>query len=135
MRCCVMFHSLAVSRSVLFKDTMKASITDLLKQLPGKRTEQWPDGERFANALAHGSMSVEVYSPVDSDPQTPHLQDELYFIHAGSGTFRLESEQYACQAGDCFFVPAGAEHRFEDFSSDFVTWVVFWGPKGGEIVG
>ena len=26
----------------------------------------------------------------------------------------------------------GAVHRFEHFSSDFATWVVFWGPPGGE---
>jgi hypothetical protein len=25
-----------------------------------------------------------------------------------------------------------AEHRFESFSADFGTWVVFDGPKGGE---
>jgi hypothetical protein len=31
-----------------------------------------------------------------------------------------------------FFVAAHVEHRFEQFSPDFVTWVVFWGPKGGE---
>jgi quercetin dioxygenase-like cupin family protein len=36
------------------------------------------------------------------------------------------------QAGDAFFVPAGQVHRFEHFSDDFVTWVVFWGPPGGE---
>ena len=23
-------------------------------------------------------------------------------------------------------------HRFVDFSDDFGTWVVFWGPEGGE---
>jgi hypothetical protein len=23
-------------------------------------------------------------------------------------------------------------HRFEEFSADFATWVMFWGPKGGE---
>jgi mannose-6-phosphate isomerase-like protein (cupin superfamily) len=34
--------------------------------------------------------------------------------------------------GDVLFVPAGVEHRFEDFSDDFVTWVVFYGPEGGE---
>jgi hypothetical protein len=24
------------------------------------------------------------------------------------------------------------EHRFEDFTEDFATWVVFYGPEGGE---
>jgi hypothetical protein len=30
------------------------------------------------------------------------------------------------------FVPAGAEHRFEDFTDDLTVWVVFYGPEGGE---
>jgi len=32
------------------------------------------------------------------------------------------------------FVPAGVEHRFTRFTPDFVTWVIFYGPKGGERV-
>ena len=27
---------------------------------------------------------------------------------------------------------AGDVHRFENFGKDFVTWVVFYGPTGGE---
>ncbi len=34
--------------------------------------------------------------------------------------------------GDALFVPAGAVHRFEEFSEDFAAWVVFYGPEGGE---
>lgn len=34
--------------------------------------------------------------------------------------------------GDVLFAPAGIEHRFENFSDDFVTWVIFYGPVGGE---
>ena len=34
--------------------------------------------------------------------------------------------------GDLIFVEAGAAHRFEAFEEDFATWVIFWGPKGGE---
>jgi uncharacterized protein YjlB len=34
--------------------------------------------------------------------------------------------------GDALFVAATVEHRFEDFSDDFATWVVFYGPRGGE---
>jgi hypothetical protein len=29
-------------------------------------------------------------------------------------------------------VPAGAHHRFYDFSEDFGTWVFFYGPQGGD---
>jgi hypothetical protein len=34
--------------------------------------------------------------------------------------------------GDALFVAAAVEHRFEDFSDDFGTWVMFYGPAGGE---
>lgn len=111
---------------------LQATLAALLARLPGKVTAQWPDGERFARAFAHGTMSVEVYAPVGVDPQAPHAQDELYLVVAGHGTFVCAGERHAFGPGSAFFVPAGAEHRFEDFSADFVTWVVFYGPPGGE---
>ena len=42
---------------------MKAIISDLMKRIPGKASEEWPMGEPFVQAFAHGSMSVEVYAP------------------------------------------------------------------------
>lgn len=111
---------------------MKASATELIKRLPGKVSDKWPMGECFVNAFSHGTMSVEFYAPIGIDPQTPHEQDELYFIHSGSGEFILADQRYTFTAGTTFFVPAGVEHRFVNFTDDFSTWVVFWGPKGGE---
>jgi mannose-6-phosphate isomerase-like protein (cupin superfamily) len=111
---------------------MKASATELLKRLPGRVTEKWPMGERFVSALAHGTMSVEFYVPIGHDPQTPHAQDELYFIHSGFGELVIDGVRHRFQSGMVFFVPAGIEHRFESFSADFSTWVVFWGVQGGE---
>lgn len=103
---------------------MKADAAELLARLK--------ESPRFVEAFAHGTMSVELYAPVGIDPQTPHAQDELYFIHSGSGTFRLAGELHDFHPGTTFFVAAGVEHRFETFTEDFATWVVFWGPKGGE---
>ena len=40
--------------------------------------------------------------------------------------------RHALEAGSFLFVPAGRTHRFVDFSSDFVAWVVFFGPERGE---
>ena len=111
---------------------LKASITQLLQRLPGPRTSRWPDGERFAEAFAHGSMSVELYVPAGTDPQQPHDRDEVYFVMSGDGDFVVDGERMRFGAGDALFVPAGAEHRFENFSADFSTWVVFYGPRGGE---
>lgn len=72
-------------------------------------------------------MSVEIYQPVGHDPQQPHAQDEIYVVISGRGIFQNGTEQYAFQPGDVLFVPAGAEHRFLQFSEDFKTWVIFIG--------
>jgi mannose-6-phosphate isomerase-like protein (cupin superfamily) len=53
-------------------------------------------------------------------------------VIAGSGDFVLASELTQFRAGDALFVPARAEHRFTNFTPDFVAWVVFYGPFGGE---
>lgn len=111
---------------------MKATVEEVLSRIPGPATAEWPMGEPFAVALAHGSMSVEYYAPTDHDPQTPHEQDEIYFIHRGTGELVIDGDHYPFKAGDCLFVAANVVHRFENFSGDFGTWVVFWGPKGGE---
>lgn len=111
---------------------MKADARELLARLPGEISAQWPEGERFVQALAHGSMSVELYAPIGIDPQSPHSQDELYFVISGTGEFVKGDERMSFSPGSAFFVPAGQPHRFESFSHDFATWVVFWGPRGGE---
>lgn len=86
----------------------------------------------FKVVMKHGSMSVEYYAPEKTDMQTPHKQDELYVIIKGDGFFMRNGERVSCKKGDLLFVPAGMEHCFENFSDDFATWVIFYGPDGGE---
>lgn len=111
---------------------MKASLPELLARIPGQPSAQWPLGERYAQAFAHGTMSVGYYAPLGHDPQQPHARDEIYIIHAGSAEILIAQQRHACTPGDLFFVAAGVEHRFENLSADFAAWVVFWGPSGGE---
>lgn len=91
-----------------------------------------PAGKRFAVPIRHGTMSVEVYAPLGEDRQSPHSQDELYIVIGGSADFVKNGERIAVSAQDLLFVEAGAVHRFEAISEDFATWVIFWGPHGGE---
>jgi mannose-6-phosphate isomerase-like protein (cupin superfamily) len=86
----------------------------------------------FVELLRHGSMSIELYAPKGHDPQKPHAQDELYVVLSGSGMFFKAGERHPFGPGDMIFVEAGLEHRFENFGDDFATWVIFYGPKGGE---
>ncbi|MBI2682504.1 MAG: cupin domain-containing protein [Acidobacteriales bacterium] len=101
-------------------------VSEGLTQLPT------PDGKRFATLFRHGTMILEVYAPRGTDPQQPHQQDELYFVVSGSGAFVVNEQRLSFGVGDSLFVPAGAVHRFEDFTDDLAVWVVFWGPPGGE---
>jgi mannose-6-phosphate isomerase-like protein (cupin superfamily) len=115
---------------------MKASIHDALKRLPGAPNAAYPEGAPFTTVMAGGSMSVEVFAPGSNtggrDRQQPHTQDELYFVHRGQGEIIINDQRFAAGAGDAFFVAAGMAHHFENFSNDFLTWVVFYGPQGGE---
>lgn len=87
----------------------------------------------FTVRHARGSMVVELYAPRGVDDQQPHTQDELYFVVKGSGTFVCGGRSVTFEPGDALFVAAGVEHRFVDFTDDFETWVVFYGPEGGEV--
>jgi mannose-6-phosphate isomerase-like protein (cupin superfamily) len=80
----------------------------------------------------HGSMELRWYAPKGSDPQVPHDKDEVYVIVSGRGWFTCGTQRVAFGPGDALFVPAHEIHRFEDFTEDFATWVIFYGPAGGE---
>ena len=82
--------------------------------------------------LAHGSMFTLVYRPPNPDDQEPHDQDELYIPMNGGGTLIVDAERYPFKTGDMLFVPARAEHRFEDFTDGLMLWAIFYGPQGGE---
>ena len=104
----------------------RVTASEALGSLPGE------SGESFAKVLEHGSMEIEIYAPKGEDLQKPHARDELYFVVSGRGEFVNGPERHPFGPGDALFVPAGVEHRFEGFAEDFVTWVVFYGPEGGE---
>lgn len=86
----------------------------------------------FAVLFRRGDVSVELFAPRGADTQQPHEQDEIYVVAAGSGVFRRGDERVPFGPGDFLFVPAHVPHAFETFSADFVTWVIFFGPKGGQ---
>ncbi len=95
---------------------------ELLEQL--SQDKQFIDVAGFSEG-----MSLELYKPVGNDAQSPHTRDELYIVSSGSGTFYLQGDTFPFDSGDLIFVPAHAEHRFESFSEDFTTWVIFFGPE------
>jgi mannose-6-phosphate isomerase-like protein (cupin superfamily) len=105
------------------RSPLRIALDDALRRIPG------PDGKRFASILDEGgALEVEIYAPRGEDPQNPHRRDELYVVVSGSGFFRRENLRERFGPGDLLLAPAGAVHRFEEFSDDLVVWVMFYGP-------
>jgi mannose-6-phosphate isomerase-like protein (cupin superfamily) len=92
-----------------------------------------PAGERAVVVLRRGPLDVALSLPLRPNQQTPHAQDEIYFIIRGRGVLNHDSKQDAFESGDILFVAAGTEHQFEDISDDLALWRVFYGPHGGEV--
>jgi mannose-6-phosphate isomerase-like protein (cupin superfamily) len=91
-----------------------------------------PDGRPFVVAYEHGTLTIELYAPRGVDAQTPHTRDEVYVVVQGEGWFVNGPTRHRFGPGDLLFVPAGALHRFEEFTADLAVWVIFYGPEGGE---
>lgn len=91
-----------------------------------------PEGNLAIPVFSHGSMEAELYTPEKIDGQSPHSRDEIYFVAKGNGQFFNGEELIKIEEGSFIFVPAGVEHRFENFSKDLAVWVIFYGPDGGE---
>ncbi len=91
-----------------------------------------PDDPQFAILRERGSLTVELYRPLEVDLQHPHSRDECYVIVEGTGIFEMGDKTVNFDPGDFLFVPAGMPHRFRDFGASMMTWVMFYGPEGGE---
>ena len=104
----------------------RCTLDDGLERLPT------PEGKRSVGLYRHGTLEAKLYAPRGTDPQKPHDRDEVYVVATGSGVYFCDGHRAPFGPGDFLFVPAGVEHRFEDFTDDFAVWVLFYGPVGGE---
>ena len=105
----------------------KVTVADGMAGMPG------PDLDNYVVVLRHGTLEIGLYAPRGKDDQTPHSRDEVYVVWKGKGAFRVGADRLPFVPGDVLFVPAGVDHRFEEFSDDLALWVMFYGPEGGEM--
>ena len=90
-------------------------------------------GTEMLNLTNLGDISLDIYKPKGTDKQKPHDRDEIYVVISGSGILNANGKRVDCKQGDLFFIPAGMEHRFEGFSNDFSTWVIFSGKSTNRV--
>ncbi len=105
---------------------MKFTTAEFLAKLPLPANEKWTDGVWDVEPHEKNGVRLVFFAPRPVDRQTTHDEDEYYFIASGSGEIVIGDERFDFTVGDAFFVPAGAFHRFENFTDDFTTWAVFF---------
>ena len=93
-----------------------------------------PPGNLAVPIFARGSLEAELYVPKGHDPQKPHDRDEVYLVARGTSVFFDGAERRSIEVGSFLFVASGQPHRFEEPSSDFAVWVLFYGPRRGDSV-
>jgi mannose-6-phosphate isomerase-like protein (cupin superfamily) len=101
---------------------IKLSLSDATRKLADAE-------DNFVTVMTGKSGRLLLFAPDGEDHQTPHTQGEFYIIVSGNGSFRRGDKRVSFVTGDVLFAPAQVPHRFEDFSDDFQTWVIFFGPR------
>ena len=91
-----------------------------------------PAGASYTEFLRRPDLSLGLYVlPAGGhDPQSPHGEDEAYFVVSGRARFTAGTEEREVGAGDTLFVPARLPHRFHSIEQELVL-LVFFGPAEG----
>jgi mannose-6-phosphate isomerase-like protein (cupin superfamily) len=86
-------------------------------------------GKRYLEFLRVPALSAGLYvlPAGGDDPQSPHKEDEMYYVVHGRARMRVGSEDQAVSQGSIIFVAAAVEHRFYEISEE-LTVLVFFAP-------
>jgi mannose-6-phosphate isomerase-like protein (cupin superfamily) len=89
------------------------------------------DGHRYHEFLRVPAMSAGVYvlAAGAEDKQSPHQEDEIYYVIRGKAKMRLGDEDREVGEGDVIFVEKNLEHRFFDIVEEIVLLVFFAPPE------
>ena len=97
-----------------------------IAQLADSQDESWQEFLRVP------AMSMGVYKlPAGGvDTQSPHTEDEAYYVVSGRAMVEVDGETQPATPGAVIFVPAHIDHRFKDITED-LTLLVFFAPAEG----
>ncbi len=90
-------------------------------------SEQRASGRAYLEFLRIPAMSAGVYflPKGAKDGQSPHEEDEMYYVVKGRARMVIGAEHADVVTGSVIFVEARAEHRFYDIEEDLLVLVFF----------
>ena len=71
------------------------------------------------------SMGLYVLPAGGTDPQSPHTEDEVYYVVSGRARIKVADEDRAVQAGSILYVAKNVEHRFHSIEEELRVLVFF----------
>jgi mannose-6-phosphate isomerase-like protein (cupin superfamily) len=97
---------------------------DSIAEIDRKREQR---GKLYHEFLRVPAMSAGLYvlAAGATDAQSPHHEDEIYYVIRGKGRFRAGDDDREISAGSVLFVAAEAEHRFYDIREELALLVFF----------
>ena len=83
----------------------------------------------YLEILKVPDLSMGLYSlPAGgTDPQSPHTEDEVYYVVSGRAKILMANEEREMQAGSIVYVPKNVAHHFHSIEED-LTVLVFFAP-------
>ena len=96
--------------------------------------EQTQSGQPYREFLRVPALSAGVYTlPAGSkDLQSPHDEDEVYFVTRGRGRVRIAGEEQLVGPGSILYVRATSDHSFFEIEED-ITLLVFFASGGPSV--
>lgn len=73
------------------------------------------------------SMGLYVLPANGVDSQSPHTEDEVYYVVSGKGKIKVADEDRDVRAGSIVYVAKNVEHRFHSIEEE-LTLLVFFAP-------
>ena len=89
--------------------------------------QQAQSGKAYLEFLRVSAMSAGLYvlPAGGSDPQSPHQEDEMYYVVRGKAQMKVGAESQPVGAGSVIFVEKRVEHRFYNVTEELVVLVFF----------
>ena len=73
------------------------------------------------------SMGLYVLPAGGTDPQSPHTEDEVYYVVNGRAKIKVADEDSDVQTGSIVYVAKNVEHRFHSIEEELKV-IVFFAP-------
>jgi quercetin dioxygenase-like cupin family protein len=71
------------------------------------------------------SMGLYVLPAGGTDPQSPHTEDEVYYVVSGEAVISVGDEEREVRPGSIIYVAANVPHRFHMIRSELRVLVFF----------